>query len=146
MNVDCKRTLNWKIAYFSSSEGEEDCESNKGKQTYISRTSAEGSFETKGIRATSRNIRRYGASEKANSTPSFTIFIISDLCLFTAAPTNVPDSLEASSLQSERDLPISSWFPFKTLVMYRWYACLIGSGSSVLVSPVLIKYCMKSLK
>jgi hypothetical protein len=93
------------------------------RQTYMSGTSAEGSFETKGARASSRNVRRSGASEKANSIPSFTILIISDLFLVMAAPTNVPDSLEASSLQSERDLPISSWFCFETLVRYRWYAC-----------------------
>lgn len=65
---------------------------NNEKQTYISNTSDAGSFDTKWSTATSRKDNCFGASTKAYSIPSLTTFKMSDLCLFRAAPINVPES------------------------------------------------------
>lgn len=69
--------------------------------TYMSRISDVGSLDTNGKTAASRKYKCFGASVKANETPARTIFRISDLCLFRAAPMNVPESRVAKSLQSE---------------------------------------------
>lgn len=74
--------------------------------SYISRISGVDSLDTKCRMAHSRKDKFFGTSEKACSIPSLTIFKISNLCLFLAAPTYVPESRAANSLHSRKDLPV----------------------------------------